>query len=505
MAEMSASSFVVFPFLKTTHAVELGGFQLRSTDDTTGLSRADAKHLAEIANMLFLQDDQRIPSASYTVVRAIPLFGDKSESDGETLLKLRRLREMIAFCYAAPHETLGEPFMHLEDASVVIFTPAEFPEFLVKPGSGAKSASASEYLSGGANATVSGYHGLYNFKHSLFLIAGSRLYPTIPGIALKLAQNLSSDCALFFSHSSRFASLPKLVDDTLTPARERVATSIEWFNESNSLNSDEESAIVSLAIAFETILGLPREEKAVRVVDAIALLLGRVARLDEWALQFYEARSDIVHTGRATRLRFAVGNRTRNADTMEYRSLLSYGRQIFQLCVATIMFGIDVAVSAGVEEKFVTNQERFEIIARVLGDDNMSSRERLDRIARSVASLAEFQFVSETFFGPEKPLLCARSAARALLDSNVSLDDHLKEAIESLANVDRTDIYAGLAAVRHADTIGTQFRSTGNEDEPAMTVLRLLHIVWRYTFPNYFYLDRKLKEKQSRPQGPVIP
>jgi hypothetical protein len=52
-----------------------------------------------------------------------------------------------------------------------------------------------------------------------------------------------------------------------------------------------------LAVAFETLLRLPEFSKTDRLVDAISLLLGRTERLDEWAEQFYAARSQVVHEG----------------------------------------------------------------------------------------------------------------------------------------------------------------------------------------------------------------
>lgn len=50
-------------------------------------------------------------------------------------------------------------------------------------------------------------------------------------------------------------------------------------------------------MAFEALLRLANSSKAERLKDAIALLLGRTERLDEWADQFYAARSRVAHEG----------------------------------------------------------------------------------------------------------------------------------------------------------------------------------------------------------------
>jgi len=66
-------SFAVFPFLKTSHPVSIGGLTFRSTEDTAHLSPDQAERVAEIARMLFLQDDLRIRAASYSEVPFVDL------------------------------------------------------------------------------------------------------------------------------------------------------------------------------------------------------------------------------------------------------------------------------------------------------------------------------------------------------------------------------------------------------------------------------------------------
>ena len=58
-------------------------------------------------------------------------------------------------------------------------------------------------------------------------------------------------------------------------------------------------------------------------------------RLDIWARQFYDTRSQIVHEGYAQQLRFVATDSRKVSEGPLYQSLLSYGRQVFQLCLGT--------------------------------------------------------------------------------------------------------------------------------------------------------------------------
>ena len=66
-------SVAVFPFLKTTECLSLGGLVFRSTDDMTGLPAEQQRAVQEIASMLFLQDSLRIKSASFAITPCVDL------------------------------------------------------------------------------------------------------------------------------------------------------------------------------------------------------------------------------------------------------------------------------------------------------------------------------------------------------------------------------------------------------------------------------------------------
>ncbi len=79
MVEVQAAesySIAVFPFLKTTTPVDIGGITFRSTDDTGGLSTNKARSVAEVAKMLFLQDDLRIKSERVEAIERYRSIGE---------------------------------------------------------------------------------------------------------------------------------------------------------------------------------------------------------------------------------------------------------------------------------------------------------------------------------------------------------------------------------------------------------------------------------------------
>jgi len=178
-------------------------------------------------------------------------------------------------------------------------------------------------------------------------------------------------------------------------------------------------------------------------------LLGRVPRLNLWAEQFYTARSDVVHEGQTVRLRLKSGKLRGEVDSALYQSLVSYGRQILQLCVGATMFGAHLAERAGLEVKLVTNQERFETICKVLRDEALAPVDRFRAIDDLVAQASEFRYVSETGLRFETLLGSAQAAAKALLDCNPVLESAALQCASSLSSANRSnDWYDVFDAIR---------------------------------------------------------
>ncbi len=483
-----AYSIAVFPYLKTSTPVRLGDITFRSTLDTKELTAEQAAHVETIANMLFLQDNWHIRAATYAIVPGIDL------EKPATLNTLRQIQAVVAYCYTAPHPTLGHPFLHYEHASLLVFTPGPVIIFLVQPSDHVDHVGTPNPLAPNDRHEVPGYAGIQNFAQPFWVANGSRLYPPVPHLTLNNGQDLAGDLQRFFLESATYHLLPLLLRPHENPIAERASRAINWFNKAHSYASDQETSIVALAIAFETLLGLPVDQKTNRLTDAIALLLGRLPRLDLWADQFYSARSSIVHTGEATQLRFAATDDKKATNPPLYHSLLAYGRQVFQLCVATLLAGAHLAARAGLAEKLVTNQERFAEVCKTLSDTTTDPATKLLAIAPTLRVIEEYRFVAETNLRIETMLDAARLAAKAFLAVE-TIDAPLQDDLQRLA----TTSYApdGFAALEALATVTEHSKHVfrGEHNTPRHSCLQVCDIVWHETFMHYYWRKQERTTK----------
>jgi hypothetical protein len=480
-------SIAVFPFLKTTGRVRVGGLEFRSTTDLDGLTPAESLAVTETARMLYLRDEDRIEAASIAIAPYCNL--DRREVDASNL---EAIQAVIAYLYISPHETSGDPFLRTEHASLVLLTPGNVTEFLV--GTHGISDDGTQRLprAGDSRHELRGYSGLYNFRHHFWVAPGSRIYGPAPHMILNLSQDLADDIERASAHAHHRALLRRIQRET-TAAFTRVLTALEWFNSANAAGADDSTAIVHLAIAFETLLALPQSEKPDRIVDSISLLLGRVPRLDAWASQFYNARSVIVHEGAPRTLHFVLNDSRRNTDATSYQSLLAYGRQIFRLCVATLVTGAELAEASGLAERFVPNHERFAQLCKLLADSTVAGRERLAKAEPLVEGIEHFRFVADEGLRLEAMLGATRLAATCLLESVSVEDDGLREALEAVRVATKPDPFDEMGAVQRLhETL--QKRSGHQSGSELEIVARLVEAVWGYVFMHYFWLQR---QKQS--------
>jgi len=496
-------SFAVFPFLKTSTAVTVGQLTFRSTDDTDGLAAQQASQVNEISQMLFLQDQLRIRSASYAVVPWIDL--NNRDESGAALEELAHLQALVAYCYATPHPIFCNPFFHYEHASLAIFSPGKVSIYLVRPEHHVESVGSEIPLTKDHRGEVDGYHGLYNFSHHFWVASGSRLYPPIPRVGLNISQDMAADLGQFLFESSHYPLVLRLFERPKTATSERILRAIVWFNRANSLTQSEAESIISLAVAFEALLALPESDKKTeRLVDSVSLLLGRTPRLETWVRQFYQARSEIVHEGEAHNLRFVASPSTKVRDGPLYHSLLDYGRQVFQLCVGTLLFGAGLAEKGGLQEKLVTNQERFDEISRELSDESVTPADRLRGIASRVRTAERYRFVWESSFNIEKILNSVRLASKVLLACDQGLEAGVKERFDRIISAGRSDQYEVLDAMRELDGIIAQPETPIEPDAPRTIAFRLVRLAWGCTFENYFWLKKEhgtKTEPQSEPSN----
>jgi hypothetical protein len=483
-----AFSIVVFPFLKTSQPVSIGGMIFRSTADTAGLPHDQAKAVTDISAMLFLKDDLRVKSATY----AVSPFVELKQTPPYDIEHLINVQSVIAYIYSAPHDVMESVFLSPEHASLAVFSPGPVSIFLVRPDFHVESISDRLNLIADDRHEVAGFSGLYNFKHPFWVADGSRLYGPIPHLTLNLSQDLQADIEYRFSGRPDYALLLHLLNQPLTPTALRILSAVRWFNAANQDAADSDTAILNLAIAFEALLRLPDSpKKTERLVDAIALLLGRTERIDVWANQFYEARSHVAHEGRAKEPHYYAPKANGKSSESAYGSLLLYGRQIFQLCLGTLLVGSDLAERADLEVKLVTNNERFEKIYESLDSEDETPCERLTKIQPLVRALERYQFIRDRGLKIEVIVGAVKRAASTLLRCDPSVNAALQSALRAVSVVPRSEThFQELAAI---ESLNAALEATGllNQSEYQQTVRVLVEIAWRMTFQLYYWLKKR--------------
>jgi hypothetical protein len=273
---------------------------------------------------------------------------------------------------------------------------------------------------------------------------------------------------------------------------QRILTALTWYNRSIAINIDESVALVNLAIAFESLLALEQgEQLTTRFKDAVTLLVGDVPRLDSWLFQFYKARSDIVHKGTSTSLMFvATDNPRKTSERLdsEYRSLTSYGRQIFQVCVATIITGSQIAKLLNLDSLLVTNQQRLERICQVLNKPDGTPLDRILASRRDVQDLDTYRFVPEKGLKYDQLIGTAKLMVQQYLDSAPNESSELIEQMNKFSAVDSANHYEALSLLKEIQEGLEHVSTPPMPNNPRITVTSLINTVWHYTFIYYFQL-----------------
>jgi hypothetical protein len=227
------------------------------------------------------------------------------------------------------------------------------------------------------------------------------------------------------------------------------------------------------------------------------LLIGNVPRADAWLDQFYRARSEIVHRGEANALRFNPYHGIKGVSEEAgsgYRSLLSYGWFIFQICAAAVSSGAMMARQIGLESMLLTNRQRLERISMVLSSKEAANT-RLAAVAQDVSDIERFQFVGEPGLTVDLLLGAAKLIARCYLEA-IPDEAGMRPELQALTDATTSDTFGALHKLRLlADKIeGSSWTAGAMPDDARRTVAMFIHIAWHYTFVTYFHLERKARE-----------
>jgi hypothetical protein len=481
----------VFPFLKTASPVKIGGYAFRSTSDLEGLPSYEAEAVREIAQMLFVQDDLRVKSASYAILPDIQVH-----SADPRLTYFADLRAVMAYFYSAPHEVFDTVFLNPEEVSLILFTPGRVSTFLTRPEHHTERDAPHPGPSPDPHHYVPGYNGLYNFRHAFWVEPGSRVYGPKPNVALVIAQDLESDITQWVQSRRHDHLLLELLEKSSTATSRRIFAAIRWYNNANASGLDQSGALLNLAVAFETLLRLPETYKKERLVDAISLLLGRTDRLDDWADQFYAARSRVAHEGQVRDGHFYASSSTKQRQVTDiFGSLMLYGRHIFQLCVGTVLVGIDLAERAELQDKLTTNNERYGSICRTLEDKSETPSDRLLKVASIVSVIERYQFVVSAI-SAGTAIAAVRLATTTLAACGQDLPEELGSAMAACADTKRRD--GELRELEAIEQLYNAFDRVGEQPlSPEARVARdITRLVWMSLFQRHYWLKEQRQAKQ---------
>jgi hypothetical protein len=497
--------FAFFPYLRTGKPVRYNGIVFKKSDDIADMPEDAKQHFEILKSLFFLKDNYLLKNTTY----ALHVFMDARE-DQQYFSNLREFQTIIAYLYSAPRGQYNDLFLKSEHASLYWFVPKDIFPSLVQESweTEVEQVSATPYPQPNSYDQVPGYDVYRDGQFITWATQGTRIYPPIASIAVNRSQDLAADLERS-SHRSR-----PIIQYFNDPSRKRTARdrqllrAIEWYNKANEGERDEQQSVLNLAIAFEALLNLQSEvhNKTQRFVESIGLLLGKIPRLVSWASQFYDARSDIVHEGSTERLHFiAADDLTKiNASMLNqirYKPLTAYGRQIFQLCLNTIITGAQLADDIRLSSQLTTNAERIARICKTLNDSEGSSVDRIMATYEDIEDLAEYQHQSEAGLTSKALIGVAKLMASQYLATNPEDSANLLAQINNLATA--TSDHSQLGAVKmlidifNAPPQLTQSASSYSYPSTRYIMASLLKVVWHYTFMDYYSLEREERERTS--------
>lgn len=486
----------IFPCLKTSDSIPIGDYVFRPTTDVAGLPDDQATAISEVASMLYARDDVRIAQASYAITEPLGMY-----RPGPVIESLERVRSVVGYLYSAAHPSLGDAFMPFEFASLAVLQPANVSSFLVRPDHGTVMPSSPEGFVADDFYNTPGYEGVYN-RRPVWLAKGSRLYGGHTHTILNIGQDLYCDIGGHRGEGRSRALLLELLQRPATPFSERIFTALDWYNDANDRYAQPDKSLLSLAVAFEVLLELPSSEKTDRLSDSISLLLGRTARLKEWAIQFYAARSQVAHEGKVRDWSFYSSKTAQKGQFSQYfGSVMTYGLEIFQLCLATILTGGRFAEQAGLAERFVANSERYAEISKRLGQASGTPEEAIAAIEPLIEELTRYQFVSSPTLIVEV-IKTLQAAAKMLGRCDLLFEDGLTAALKAVEDTTRGEQYAMLGALEELER---QLRAADRAalGRPAQIVGQLVEVGWRGLFMIFWHLKDQRSAEIAAGKPPI--
>ena len=470
------------PYLKISDPIKIGKYIFRDCSDSTDLSSEDGNKLSKISKMFYLKDELRIASFAYTIAPITDLRRRLPDVE-----YLRKIRNIVGFLYASPVSPFNTPFLSSESASMIVLVPDEVERTIARPDCNVVDEKKDVYDELDRSA---GYMVLTEFDSFSFITEATRLYPASHEIFFNYQQNLSVDLRTVLSDpSSSYSLLLKLLDQSGDASiLDRYFTSLHWYNVATRHSSDDNFSIVCLSIAFESLLGLPSDDKTSRIADSISMLLGRTERLSEWARQFYDIRSAIVHEGKTENLHFQIPG-SKKQDLKYFGSVFSSGLVIYRLCIRTMLFGLVRSEEVNLGDFFISNRERLERIVRNVENGVDDKQKTINACCTLVEQISEKTYVAENGI-PYKLVFASLESYLSLFDKPESFEPSFWDMCNRFAeSQDQDNVLQRLEALKEMNEFLQRIDDKAL-DRPKKACKALCHYVWSMAIRMYFYLKR---------------
>jgi hypothetical protein len=198
----------------------------------------------------------------------------------------------------------------------------------------------------------------------------------------------------------------------------------------------------------------------------------------------------VAHEGAMRDRYFYVSANGRKQASDISGSLMLYGRQIFQLCISTLLVGIDLAERADLREKFVANNERYQQICKLLEGKVGTADARLLNLAPIIRALERYRFVASGI-DPGPQLAATRLAANTLVECQQRLPEDLAKAVSDCAASKRADGEFQQLAVIEAANAAFEKQELSLLTPETRIVRDIINLVWMTLFPRYFWLKNR--------------
>ena len=485
----------IFPYLKTSEEVRYKNIRILSSSDASKVPSEIAAYVNELCSTFYLRHDVQIKNVSF----AYHITEDEVQSPTSFINDLDEFQTLLRYLYSSPHQTSGDPFLNYEHSSYFLFRPKQVSKYLLFSEHNTIIHADINNYSIDELENIQGYEGLLNNRSPFWITRKDKITPPTAHIWLNISQDISLDfnrnsplyqpVISFFSYKTDNEDL-----------RSRVLTAINWYNRSLLTDIDDDIALVNLAIAFESLLGLEQGNKVTeRFKETVNVLLGGFPRLDSWLTQFYHARSEIVHDGKSQRLAFLPVDKSDIKATGEpvYQPLISYGRQIFQACSASILTGSMLAEHMKLPSRLVTNQQRIKSIREKLNCKTTSPKDAILSAEKEIIEIETYRFVPETGLKVDELLSVGIRLSKKYTEINsITEVDEINKKLKDFSKNKANKHLETLSSLNEVTELMKKLPSRLVHDNKELYLIKsLLESIWHYLFMYYFNLKRKNEQQ----------